>query len=130
MSYIKRAAEETVARISKMFPVLLLTGSRQVGKTTLLQKLAEEENNSSGKRKYVTLDDPDARYLAKTDPALFLQRYSPPVLIDEIQYATELLPYIKMSVDRSKKKGEFWLTGSQVFRLMQNVRKKIYAGFG
>lgn len=130
MSYIKRAAEETVARISKMFPVLLLTGPRQVGKTTLLQKLAEEENNSSGKRKYVTLDDPDARYLAKTDPALFLQRYSPPVLIDEIQYATELLPYIKMSVDRSKKKGEFWLTGSQVFRLMQNVRKKIYAGFG
>ena len=92
MSYIKRAAEETVARISKMFPVLLLTGPRQVGKTTLLQKLAEEENNSSGKRKYVTLDDPDARYLAKTDPALFLQRYSPPVLIDEIQYAQNCFP--------------------------------------
>ena len=92
MAYIKRAAENTIAGISKMFPVLLVTGPRQVGKTTLLQKLAEAENEAGEKRKYVTLDDPDARYLAKRDPALFLQRYSAPVLIDEIQYATELLP--------------------------------------
>lgn len=93
MAYIKRAAESTIARISKMFPVLLVTGPRQVGKTTLLQKLANEQKKSGITRKYVTLDDPDVRYLAKNDPALFLQRYEPPVLIDEIQYATELLPY-------------------------------------
>lgn len=92
MAYIKGAAEDTIARISKMFPVLLVTGPRQVGKTTLLQKLAETERKTGTERKYVTLDDPDARYLAKRDPALFLQRYSPPVWIDEIQYATELFP--------------------------------------
>lgn len=107
MTYIKRAAEETVLQVSKMFPVLLLTGPRQVGKTTLLQRLATEEKKEGIERKYVTLDDPDVRFLAKRDPALFLQRYSPPVLIDEIQYATELLPYIKMSVDKSKNKGDF-----------------------
>lgn len=130
MTYIKRAAEDTVARISEMFPVLLVIGPRQVGKTTLLQRLAETQKSCGVERKYVTLDDPDARYLAKHDPALFLQRYSPPVLIDEIQYATELLPYIKMSADRSKKKGDFWLTGSQVSRLMKNVSESLAGRVG
>ncbi|MCM1037923.1 MAG: ATP-binding protein [Ruminococcus sp.] len=130
MPYIKRAAEDTVLRVSKMFPVLLLTGPRQVGKTTLLQRLAKTEEEQGIKRKYVTLDDPDARYLARHDPALFLQRYTPPVLIDEIQYATELFPYIKMSVDRSRQKGDFWLTGSQVFRLMENVSESLAGRVG
>lgn len=130
MAYIKRAAEDTITRMSKMFPVLLVTGPRQVGKTTLLQKLAETQQNEGIKRKYVTLDDPDVRYLAKHDPALFLQRYSPPVLIDEIQYATELLPYIKISVDNSKRKGDFWITGSQVFRLMKNVSESLAGRVG
>lgn len=130
MAYIKRAAEDTIIKISKMFPVLLVTGPRQVGKTTLLQKLAEADKEAGIARRYVTLDDPDVRYLAKHDPALFLQRYSPPVLIDEIQYATELLPYIKMSVDSSKQKGAFWLTGSQVFRLMKNVSESLAGRVG
>ena len=130
MTYIKRAAEETVLQVSKMFPVLLLTGPRQVGKTTLLQRLAAEEKKEGIERKYVTLDDPDVRFLAKREPALFLQRYSPPVLIDEIQYATELLPYIKMSVDKSKNKGDFWITGSQVFRLMKNVSESLAGRVG
>lgn len=130
MAYIKRAAEDTLLRISKMFPVLLLTGPRQVGKTTLLQRLAEMQRGIGIERKYVTLDDPDVRYLAKRDPALFLQRYSPPVLIDEIQYATELLPYIKMNVDRSKRKGDFWITGSQAFRLMNNVSESLAGRVG
>lgn len=130
MAYIKRAAEDTVLRISKMFPILLVTGPRQVGKTTLLQKLAGAQKEAGIERKYVTLDDPDARYLAKRDPALFLQRYSPPVLIDEIQYATELFPYIKMYVDRSKQKGDFWLTGSQAFRLMKNVSESLAGRVG
>lgn len=130
MTYIKRAAEDTIMRVSEMFPVLLVTGPRQAGKTTLLQKLAETQRSKGLERKYVTLDDPDVRYLAKHDPALFLQRYSPPVLIDEIQYATELLPYIKMSVDRSRKKGDFWITGSQVFRLMNNVSESLAGRVG
>ncbi|MCM1287590.1 MAG: ATP-binding protein [Clostridium sp.] len=130
MTYIKRSAEDTIARISKMFPVLLVTGPRQVGKTTLLQKLAEEQKGLGVNRKYVTLDDPDVRYLAKHDPALFMQRYEPPILIDEIQYATELLPYIKMSVDHSKRKGDFWITGSQVFRLMENVSESLAGRVG
>lgn len=130
MAYIKRAAEDMIMRVSEMFPILLVTGPRQVGKTTLLHRLAEIQRDAGVERKYVTLDDPDVRYLAKRDPALFLQRYSPPVLIDEIQYATELLPYIKMSVDRSKRKGDFWITGSQTFRLMNNVSESLAGRVG
>lgn len=130
MTYIKRAAEETIEKASRMFSVLLLTGPRQAGKTTLLQRLAHAQKALGIERKYVTLDDPDARFLAKRDPALFLQRYSPPVLIDEIQYATELFPYIKMSVDRTKRKGDFWLTGSQSFRLMKNVSESLAGRVG
>lgn len=122
--YIKRALEEVVLKTSRTFPVLLLTGPRQVGKTTMLKKIMEPE------RKYVTLDDPDVRYLAKTDPALFMQRYTPPVLIDEIQYATELLSYIKMAVDNSQHMGDFWLTGSQVFKLMQNASESLAGRVG
>ena len=122
--YIKRAIEDTVSKVSKMFPVMLVTGPRQVGKTTLLKQLMEPE------RKYVTLDDPDVRYLAKTDPGLFMQRYTPPVLIDELQYGPELLPYIKMSVDDSKSKGGFWLTGSQAFHLMKNTSESLAGRVG
>ncbi len=130
MTYIKRAAEDMITQVSKMFPVLLVTGPRQVGKTTLLQRLVEIEKGNGVERKYVTLDDLDVRYLAKRDPALFLQRYSPPVLIDEIQYATELLPYIKMSVDQSRVKGDFLLTGSQAFHLMKNVSESLAGRVG
>ena len=122
--YITRAAEDVVRQISKQFGVLLMTGPRQVGKTTLLQRLAEKD------RTYVTLDDPDARLLAKNDPGLFMQRYLPPMIIDEIQYAPEILPYIKMSIDSSQRKGEFWLTGSQVFQTMNNVSESLAGRVG
>lgn len=122
--YIKRAVEETVLKVSQTFPVLLVTGPHRVGKTTLLQQLMETG------RKYVSLEDPDVRYLARNDPALFMQRYTPPILIEEIQYATELLPYIKMSVDASKRKGDFWITGSQVFPLMKNVSESLAGRVG
>lgn len=122
--YIKRAIEETVRKIAATFPVLLVTGPRQVGKSTLLEHLSESD------RKAVTLDDPDIRYLAKTDPALFMQRYTPPILIDEIQYATELLPYIKMAVDKSKQNGAFWITGSQSFVMMKNVSESLAGRVG
>lgn len=104
---------------SALFPVLLVTGARQVGKTTLLRELCEPE------RSYVTLDDPLVLGLARDDPALFLQRFSPPLLIDEIQYAPELLPYIKMAVDGERHPGMFWLTGSQPFHLMRGVSESL-----
>jgi len=123
--YIQRALEDTVRKASATFPVMLVTGPRQVGKSTMLERLAEPN------RKIVTLDDPDIRYLAKSDPALFLQRYAPPVLIDEIQYAAaELFPYIKMAVDKSKRNGDFWITGSQAFVMMQNVSESLAGRVG
>ncbi len=117
--YISRTIEDTVRNVSSTYPVLLITGPRQVGKTTLLRHLAEKE------RKYVSLDDPKNRHLAVNDPALFFQRFTPPLIIDEIQYAPELLPYIKMSADEHKVNGDFWLTGSQMFHMMQNISESL-----
>ena len=122
--YIKRAIEPVLRSISDTFPVLLVTGPRQVGKTTLLQHIAEPE------RQYVTLDDPMLRQLAKNEPELFLERFEAPVIIDEIQYAPELLPYIKIRVDTQKKNGAYWLTGSQMFHLMQNVSESLAGRVG
>jgi len=119
MSYIARAAEPLAARISETFPVLVVTGARQVGKSTMLQHLAD------GTRTVVSLDDPNARALAQADPGLFLQRYTPPVLIDEVQYAPQLLPLIKLAVDRSGEMGQYWLTGSQSFHLMRDVSESL-----
>src|SRR5690554_965955 len=122
--YIKRTIEDSILKTSQTFPVLLVTGPRQVGKTTVLKHLAEND------RTYITLDDPAIRFLAKNDPALFMQRFSPPIIIDEIQYAPEILPYIKMEVDRSGKNGEFWLTGSQMFHMMKNVSESLAGRVG
>lgn len=123
--YIKRNIEQTINRISNQFKVLLLTGARQVGKTTLLKHLAQ----GSG-RAYVTLDDLAVRSLALSDPALFLQRYTPPLLIDEIQYAPQLLSYIKMYADNGAHNGDIWLTGSQRLPLMQGVTESLAGRVG
>lgn len=117
--YVARTLELFVTKATEQFPVVLLTGARQVGKTTLLTRLSQED------RTYVTLDDPLVLSLAKTDPALFMQRFPPPVLIDEVQYAVELLPYIKMAADRAQQPGLFWLTGSQQFHLMKGVSESL-----
>lgn len=122
--YIKRACEETIRNIDKTFPVLLVTGPRQVGKSTVLEHLAEKN------RTIVTLDDITVRSLAQNDPVLFFQRYQPPLLIDEIQYAPQLLPYIKIQVDKEKKNGMFWLTGSQAFHLMNHVSESLAGRVG
>lgn len=120
MNYISRNLEKVVSEVTKEYPVVLVTGPRQVGKTTMLQKLMENTN-----RGYVTLDDLNERNIAKNDPELFLQLHKPPVLIDEVQYAPELFTYIKIHVDKSHEPGAFWLTGSQIFKLMRGVQESL-----
>ncbi|MCL1918452.1 MAG: ATP-binding protein [Peptococcaceae bacterium] len=117
--FYKRTLETVIHSINDTFPVLVLTGPRQAGKTTLLQYMAEQE------RKYVALDNPTDRALAKTEPDLFLQRFSPPVIIDEVQYAPELFDYIKIYADTHKNCGDFWLTGLQTFHMMKNVTESL-----
>ncbi|MDY2789883.1 MAG: ATP-binding protein [Lachnospiraceae bacterium] len=120
MSYIVRNLEKVVLEVTEEYPVVLVTGPRQVGKTTMLQKLME-----GTERSYVTLDDLNERNLAKTDPELFLQLHKPPILVDEVQYAPELFTYIKIWVDEYHHAGDFWLTGSQVFKLMNGVQESL-----
>lgn len=122
--YRHRTLENFTASAAKRFPALLVTGPRQVGKTTVLRHI-------SGKtRTYVTLDDPLVLNLAKEDPALFMQRFPAPVLIDEIQYAPELLPHIKMAVDKNRRPGQYWLTGSRQFHLMKGVSESLAGRIG
>ena len=120
MPYIKRSLEKVVLQVTKEYPVILISGPRQVGKTTMLKKLMEGTD-----RNYVSLDDLQERELAKTDPEMFLQLHKPPVLIDEVQYAPELFSMIKLIVDKEHRKGDFWLTGSQIFDLMKGVQESL-----
>ena len=122
MGYISRHIEQHITLLSKTWSAILLTGPRQSGKTTMLKNLAEKENIG---RKYISLDDLTVRETAKNDPKLFLELYAPPVIIDEIQYAPELFTYIKIYVDAHHNPGDFWLTGSQIFRLMHGVQESL-----
>ncbi len=121
--YIKRTSEDVIKKLSKQFKVVLVTGARQVGKSTLLKHCDENRN-------YVSLDDLSERELAINEPKLFLETHKTPLIIDEIQYAPELLSYIKLIVDKSDKKGQYWLTGSQQFHLMKNVSESLAGRVG
>ena len=125
MIYIKRTLERKFMSMSKFFKVVLVTGARQVGKTTMLRHLSENQN-----RTYVSLDNLMARDLAKSDPVLFFQTYKPPIIIDEVQYAPELFSQIKIICDESTETGLFWLTGSQQFKMMKNVRETLAGRVG
>lgn len=107
------------------FKVVLVTGARQVGKTTMLKHLAQGTD-----RTYVTLDDLMARELAQTDPALFFQTYKPPILIDEVQHAPQLFERIKLMCDNTEETGQFWLTGSQQYHMMKHVRETLAGRIG
>lgn len=118
--YKRRQLEHLILSLSRLSPVILLTGSRQVGKTTLFEHLREKSKHA-----YVSLDEFEFRSVAKSDPALFLEKNPSPLIIDEIQYAPQLLPYIKTRVDQSKGKISYWLTGSQQFHLMKGAAESL-----
>lgn len=119
----KRHADETIRRLSKMFGAVLVTGARQVGKTTLLKEVAATAN-------YVTLDDKIQLVSAIEQSGTFFKDNPPPVFVDEVQYAPNLFPQIKMILDKEKKKGQFFLSGSQQFEMMQNVSESLAGRLG
>lgn len=123
MEYIKRSAEDIIKKQEKMFKAILITGARQVGKTTMLRNVKPDIN-------YITLDDMILNQSAKEDPDLFLKSNKPPIIIDEIQYAPDLLRYIKIAIDNSNEKTMFYLTGSQQFHLMKNVSESLAGRVG
>jgi len=118
--YFKRDMEKVLKSASRQFPSVIVAGPRQSGKTTLLKHVF------SGGYRYASMDDPELRLMAVKEPSLFFENYPPPVIIDEIQYAPQLFPYIKMIIDKNRSSsGRFILTGSQLFPLMANVGESL-----
>ncbi|MDE7253797.1 MAG: ATP-binding protein [Acetatifactor sp.] len=122
--YIQRHLENQVREASKLYPVVMVCGQRQVGKSTMLNHIKEKE------RRYVTLDDGNARRLAEKDPALFFETYGYPLLIDEFQRVPSILLEMKRIVDQKALDGEdnngmYWLTGSQKFKMMKDVSESL-----
>lgn len=122
-SYIKRHAEKTVEKLSKMFGAVLVAGPRQVGKTTMLQEITKNIN-------YATLDDPIVKASAIEESGTFFKDNPPPVFVDEIQKAPELFPQMKMIIDRDRKKGQFFMCGSQQFKMMKGVSESLAGRLG
>ena len=116
MAYIHRSLERKFLKMSSVFKVVMVTGARQVGKSTMLKHLAQDTG-----RVYVSMDDTDVRELAERDPKLFFQMYKPPILIDEVQKAPGLFEQIKILCDGNDKRGQFWLTGSQSKKLLKQA---------
>ena len=125
MNYIERELERKFLEINKQFKAVLVIGARQVGKSTMLKQLAKEQQ-----RTIVTMDNDYLRELARSDPRLFFQTYKPPILIDEIQKAPELLEAIKILCDESEERGLFWLTGSQRKKIMEKSRESLAGRLG
>ena len=121
--FINRHADDTIRQLSKMFGSVLVTGARQVGKTTLLRSI-------TGDMRYVTLDDKIQLQAAVEQSRTFLKDNPPPVFIDEAQYAPELFPEIKIILDQEGKKGQFYLSGSQQFVMMKNVSESLAGRLG
>ncbi len=119
MPFIPRIMEQTVQKAVRTFPAVVLTGPRQSGKTTLLKMMF------SGTHRFVSLENPDIRLRAQNDPAGFLSRYPTPLIIDEIQYVPDLLSYIKTKIDEDRRPGQWLLTGSQNFVLMQGISQSL-----
>ena len=125
MEYISRELERKFLEANRFFKAVLVIGARQVGKSTMLKHRAKEEH-----RTIVTMDNDRIRELALNDPRLFFQTYRPPILIDEIQKAPNLLEYIKIMCDESEERGRFWLTGSQRRKIMEKSQETLAGRLG
>lgn len=123
--YINRELERKFLEMDRFFKAVLVIGARQVGKSTMLKQLAKEQN-----RTVVTMDDDYIRELAQNDPRLFFQTYKPPILIDEIQKAPQLLETIKIMCDETDERGLFWLTGSQRKKIMEKSQDSLAGRLG
>ncbi|TAN44438.1 MAG: ATP-binding protein [Nitrospirae bacterium] len=121
--WIKRDAEALIKELGRQFPVVFVTGARQVGKTSILAHLFPDFT-------YVTLDDPAVAAEAENSPQHFLNSVKCPAIIDEAQYAPDLFRHIKLLVDKTKSNGRFFITGSQSFPLMQNLSESLVGRCG
>jgi len=124
MKYYRRSIEQVINEYKEQFPILLLTGPRQVGKSTLFKELFRAEY------KYFSLDDPILKEQIVNDPRLFLKNNPEKLIIDEVQYAPSIFPYLKMKVDENREDGMYLMTGSQAFVLMKNVSETLAGRVG
>jgi hypothetical protein len=116
--WIDRNSEELLHRLARQFPAVLVTGARQAGKTSILRHLYPQAS-------YLTLDLPSNAEAAQTAPEQLLEQYPEPVIIDEIQYAPSLLRHLKFRIEQNRSPGRYFLTGSQVFALMEGVSESL-----
>ena len=118
MNFYQRQMQPLLQNLIQQFPTILVTGPRQVGKSTLLQHIGEDYQ-------YVTFDDPLLLNQARNDPTLFMLNHSGKLILDEVQYAPELFSSLKLAIDKQKTSVLFLLSGSQAFQLMQNVTESL-----
>lgn len=118
MNLYLRQMQPLLQSLIKQFPAVLVTGPRQVGKSTLLQQISEDYQ-------YVTFDDPVLLMQARNDPTLFMLNHQGKLILDEVQYAPELFSSLKLAIDKQKITGLYLLSGSQAFQLMQNVTETL-----
>jgi len=123
--FLQRHADKTIKRLASSYPAVLVTGARQTGKTTLLKKIMAAESVQ-----YLTFDDPTEEMSAKTDPASFLSFRPPPFMFDEVQYVPDLFRYLKIEIDKNRRNGMYYLTGSQQFKLMENATESLSGRIG
>lgn len=118
MNLYLRQMQPLLQSLIKQFPAVLVTGPRQVGKSTLLQQISEDYQ-------YVSFDDPVLLMQARNDPTLFMLNHQGKLILDEVQYAPELFSSLKLAIDKQKITGLYLLSGSQAFQLMQNVTETL-----